>query len=237
MTEPVRVWLGRAPARPDPADLAVLDADERRRAERCAEPAAAGHYVAARAGVRRAMAAALGTEPGALRWGRRSCPGCGSAAHGPPRLTRPDRADLGVSVSRSGPWWLLAVASGGPVGVDIETSDGTGVGAAVLRRCFSEAERAALTGLSPTDHAALALRGWVRKEAVAKAWGLGTAAELRAVEVLAGRWPAGARHGTVPGPGGEPWSVADLPLSPGLAGALAQPARSAGPVDLVRADR
>lgn len=220
------VWLGHAPAAPRPAvDGALLDGTERARAHRIADPAARAHYIAARAGIRRTLGAALGTAPERLAWGRTPCPGCGSERHGPPVLLGQERR-LWLSVSRSGPWWLLALSHAGPVGVDVEAAGdapGGGVGPAVLRRCFSAAERERIAGLPAAWRQREALRGWVRKEAVGKVLGTGTAAGLHAIEVLAGAWPAGHRTGTVRPPGGSRWPVAELPLGRALVAAVAGP--------------
>ncbi|WP_432746825.1 4'-phosphopantetheinyl transferase superfamily protein [Streptomyces sp. JH002] len=222
------VWLGHAPAAPRPAaDGALLDGAERERADRMTDPVARAHYIAARAGIRRTLGAALGIPPAQVSFGRAPCPGCGSARHGPPVLLgqgpRSER-EMWLSVSRAGPWWLLALSYAGPVGVDLEV-DRTDVGPAVLRRCFSDAERARIAALPAAWRQREALRGWVRKEAVTKGWGTGTgtAAGLGSVEVLAGAWPAGYRAAVVRRAGRPDWPVAELPLGRRLVGALAGP--------------
>ncbi|WP_146057294.1 4'-phosphopantetheinyl transferase superfamily protein, partial [Streptomyces sp. SM14] len=79
----------------------------------------------------------------------------------------------------------------------------------LVRRCFSGAEREWLAALEPSARAAALARGWVRKEAVTKAWGVGVAAELRSVEVLAGTWRPGAASGLVTADDGSGWEVSD----------------------------
>jgi 4'-phosphopantetheinyl transferase len=101
------------------------------------------------------VASVVGAEPGEVRVGR-LCPRCGSASHGRPWTSH----DVHVSVARSGPHVVTAVASV-PVGVDVES-----VGAVDLawgdlglaRPAASRAERAAV---------------WCRIEAVAKLTGQG----------------------------------------------------------------
>ncbi|WP_338320289.1 4'-phosphopantetheinyl transferase family protein, partial [Streptomyces lonarensis] len=162
-----RVWLGRvAPAGAE--DRAALDAAESARAERMAPGPVRERYVAARAAIRRLLAAELGCTPQAVEWGRHPCPRCPDPAHGRPRLTAPAGAPE-VGVSRTGPWWLLAVADA-PVGADVEHLSPAGRGA-LVRRCFSAAERRWLAELPEPERAAALARGWVRKEAVTKAWG------------------------------------------------------------------
>ncbi|MBW1602245.1 4'-phosphopantetheinyl transferase superfamily protein [Streptomyces sp. JJ66] len=225
----VRLWLGRSDdSAGRAADWALLDPGERARALAITDVRVRSRYVAARAGIRRVLGTELGVAAESLEWGRLPCPrGCGSPAHGRPSLRRPEHGPE-VGVSRSGAWWLLGVCDSGPLGVDLEAAEQGGglVGAAAARRCFSARERRWLDGLPPADRPAALLRGWVRKESVSKAWGLGLGAELRAVEVLAGAWPPGAVQATVGGGGGPHragWLVEDLTVPDGLTAALARP--------------
>ena len=94
------------------------------------------------------------------------CPGCGSNAHGRPRLlpTATVRYPAQVSLARAGALSVVAITDAGPVGVDVEVegaADFTGFEDVALH----PGERAT-TPPDPT-------RVWVRKEALLKAYGLG----------------------------------------------------------------
>jgi 4'-phosphopantetheinyl transferase len=81
------------------------------------------------------------------------------------------------SVSTRGDLGLIALgrAEDGEVGVDVESNADSAV-AALSAPAFTAAERAKLDTLPSSARTAAALRLWVRKEAVAKALGLGVAA-------------------------------------------------------------
>ena len=127
--------------------------------------------------------------PGAVSSGR-LCPACGSDAHGRPWL-RHDGRSVHVSVSRSGPHLLTAIAEVA-VGVDVE---------AAVVDVLAELVRAP----GETDDVALA---WVRKEAILKARGTGLATPMSEVLLVQECWwdlaaPQGyvAALAVVPAPG------------------------------------
>jgi 4'-phosphopantetheinyl transferase len=95
-----------------------------------------------------------------------ACPRCGSDLHGRPRLlaTAALRRPAHVSVSRAGDLSVVAITDAGHVGVDVEataSADFAGFADVALH----PGERATPV-VDPT-------RGWVRKEALLKAYGLG----------------------------------------------------------------
>lgn len=214
-----RVWWWRTADRVDAADLAVLDSGELQRSERYRTLRSATRFVSSRAAARRLLAPLLDTAPEMIRFGRRPCPGCGSAQHGPPRIVRPDW-DAWISISYGSGIGLLAVADG-PVGVDVERVRPLVV-EELAGTALTPAETAALRSL-PCDeerHSALA-RCWTRKEAVLKGMGLGIVLDLSAIETR----PLEREQVTV-AVGSEPWTVAELPLPTGWSGALALPTGS-----------
>lgn len=215
-----RVWTGRAGERVREADLAVLDEGERERLAGLLDPVDRARYAGARAAVRRATASELSADPDELVWGRWRCPGCGSGAHGPPRLVWPPSA-RGVSVSRSGDRWLLALCGDAPVGADIERRTGQAL-AGVLRSGLSAAERRyVLSRSTETDRRDALLRCWVRKEAVVKGWGVGLGVRLAGVDVRPHREAAVVRRER---PGGrvELWEVREVPVGEECVAAVAR---------------
>ncbi|MDZ5661276.1 4'-phosphopantetheinyl transferase superfamily protein [Nocardioides sp. zg-1308] len=118
----------------------------------------------------------LGVPARAVTSGR-LCPRCGSSAHGRPWL-RAGGAALHVSLSRSGPHLVTAVADG-PVGVDVESV------AAVARGW--DAALVLSAGETADDDLARA-RAWSRKEAVLKRRGTGLATPMTEVSLDREQW-------------------------------------------------
>jgi 4'-phosphopantetheinyl transferase len=176
----VTLWRGRSDDTADTLaeDAALLDAAESARLRRLSTPLAARRYAAAHAAVRRRLGALLDTGPARVPLGRGPCPRCGARRHGPPLVgTARGEPPVSYSLSRSGPYWLLAVAPGHPVGADLERGRPLDADA-VARAACSERERRALAGADP----GALFRCWTRKEAVAKATGHGIAMDLRTLE-------------------------------------------------------
>lgn len=144
------------------------------------------------------VAALLGIEASDVLVGR-SCPRCGSSAHGRPwARARGRRDEIPVSLSRCGAHLLTAVRADGPVGVDLESI------AAVARGWDAELV------LHPSERGRRAPRTddargavWARKEAVLKLLGTGLVTPMSAVRL--------AEH-----------DVQDLPAPPGHVAALAR---------------
>jgi len=174
------------------ADLELLDGDERIQVGEFTSEPARRSYVASHAFLRRALGYHLGVHPGGLRFDRR-CDHCGHPRHGRPRLVG---GDASFSLSHSGPRVLVAVGRG-PVGADIEDAGRSPVADGVVRRCCSPREQAWLAGLAPADRSQAFLGLWTKKEAVAKALGLGLVLPFSTFEV-AGPDPIVARDGAPP---------------------------------------
>ncbi|MFH7597339.1 4'-phosphopantetheinyl transferase superfamily protein [Streptomyces racemochromogenes] len=184
---------------------ALLDAEERGRADRLLRPGDRRTYLASHLGLRVLLGGYLGVAPGEVRFVREDCPNCGGP-HG-----RPAVAGGGVhfSLSHSGDLAYLAFA-GVPVGVDVEGLPSAAAVADVLSALHPE-ERAEVAALPEDGRRTALARVWARKEACLKATGAGLAEGL--VEPYVGSAPAPA---PVPG-----WSLRDLPAPPGYAAALA----------------
>ncbi|WP_441249251.1 4'-phosphopantetheinyl transferase family protein [Kitasatospora sp. McL0602] len=217
----VAVWALPIGPTPEPADIALLAPDERARMARYVRPEDAARFAAGRAATRRVLARHLGVPPGVIELGHQVCPGCGSPEHGPPRVASP-QTSLSFSFSGAARHALIAVAPGGPVGVDIETVRPADL-ATLARHYLSPAEAAHLEHLPPGEQLTAFYRIWVRKEAVTKASGVGIVTDLRAVCVSPGSaGPVTVRHTVGDGP--DTWTVTDLPVEPGVAAAVARPA-------------
>lgn len=150
-------------------DWALLGGEESDRALRMRRHEDRVRFVRTRAALRRLLGARLHCKPQAVRLAR--------GPHGKPRLA--EVVGLDFNISHAGRHALIALASRGHVGVDIE-------------RCNPELDTASLEPMvaSPQEqHLAVAERPgffdrWVAKEAVLKALGLGVAQHLQQVSVL-----------------------------------------------------
>jgi 4'-phosphopantetheinyl transferase len=214
----IAVWTVGLDA-PDAPDC--LTAEELALANRAVDPVHRRRRVRARSALRRILAAYVGAAPAALNFV--------TAAHGKPHL----EGGPPFNLSHSGDTMLLAVATRGTVGVDIEDFGRLdGDWRAVTQRVFSDAERAQLERMAPQDRPGAALRGWVRKEAYTKARGAGFAYGFTAFTVTLDADPSDRSMlledaGDPAAPAG--WRLRDLVAPPGFAASLAH-AGSALPV-------
>jgi len=141
-----------------------LAPQERARADQAVDPQERRRRICARSVLRHILGAHVGAPPGALEFV--------TELHGKPRLVNGPQFNL----SHSGDIMMLAVCADGAVGLDLDRrgrldSDWS----AVTTRTFSEGERAQLQRMPEAQRPDAALRGWVRKEAYAKARGAGFA--------------------------------------------------------------
>lgn len=79
---------------------------------------------------------------------------------------------------------LLTVSNTGPVGADVESLTPLADAAALVAELFAPAEQAALRAAAPADYWPLFYLIWTRKEAYAKALGMGLGMPFAAFSVL-----------------------------------------------------
>jgi 4'-phosphopantetheinyl transferase len=192
-----------------PSDRALLSAVERGRADAFHFARDRALYTAAHAGLRRVLARELGAEPAELAFTVEE--------GGRPRLA--GETGLHFSLSHAGDRALVAVARTPRVGVDVEVArPGVDVERLAARN-YTASERAELAALAGDERRSAFYRVWTRKEAYVKALGKGLFHPLDAFDVSAGT-PArfgGFRDGSRL----ADWSLFDLDLGAGRAGALA----------------
>ncbi|MFE2627374.1 4'-phosphopantetheinyl transferase family protein [Streptomyces sp. NPDC001651] len=181
----------------------LLDEQERARARMGKLPGMRRRFVRAHAAARVILGARLGRSPRELRftrgpWGKPVVDGA---------------ADTHFSLSHSGELALLALAPR-PVGVDVEYARPDLDVTRLARRFFPEAEREMVERAGRGAF----VRFWTRKEACVKASG-SRLAQGMGVPVAHTQSQAVVRDptGTLAGP----WTVADLTLPSGYAGAVA----------------
>ena len=148
------------------ADLTLLDASERARAERKrdATPFVTGHAL-----VRRSLGELLDRDPAGLAFVRR-CATCGSEQHGKPSPI--DAPGWFFSLSYTSNLAVVAVAEGVDVGVDVEELDDAGFEGFAPATLAPE-EVPAFDELTGHDLLVARARVWARKEAILKATGHG----------------------------------------------------------------
>jgi len=199
----VEVVQGAVGEREDPEDWNVLAPDERVRAERLRRPSARAQFVATRAALRRILGRRIKVEPAKVEFRIR--------AGGKPELAGAG-AESGwrFNVSHTDGLYLIALALGFEVGIDVERGWNPGVGelAGLVVRHFSPAERTLWESSSESEAMSVLLRIWTRKEAVLKASGLGLVEDLRSVDTVS------------PGLSQGRWGVIDWPVSAGYAAAI-----------------
>jgi len=163
------------------------------------------------------LAGVLDVAPAGIDYGREPCTSCG-APHGRPFVSRPSDTGLDFCASSSGHLGVLAVRSGGRVGVDIEVVQGTRLPEDETWLSRDEQQVLADAAHPHEDR----IQAWVRKEACVKATGEGLNVELTEVSVLA------SSGGAAPVYAGM--TVRDLSPLPRVLGSAAGP--DLGPVAL-----
>ena len=194
-----------------PADAAVMDAGERRRARALLSALDQHRFQVAHVLLRRVLAGYLAAAPGDLRFGRQRCPRCGRRLGRPVLLPGPGPAPF-FSLAHSGDLVLIAVAAR-PVGADLE-QDRAGCVCPVAG-VLHPADAAALARLAEPDRHRAVIGCWVRAEAVLKCTGEGIGHGLSSLRVGLASGSTG-RNRRVRG-----CSVRSLAAPPGYQAALA----------------
>jgi 4'-phosphopantetheinyl transferase len=162
----VHVWTSRLSEGP-PADLAVLNADERARGERIRVPDGRERWLTGRARLRAILARYLDVAPVAIEFV--------AGEHGKPALAGEGQA-LEFNLSHTDDLALYALARGRAVGVDAERVRADLDFIALARRGL-DPEAAAELELAPEhERPARFARAWARHEARLKCVGVGLGA-------------------------------------------------------------
>jgi len=207
----VHVWRLRTERDPA-AGLAVLSAEERRRADAFRTDLLRARYVIAHAALRLLLGRTLDTPADRLRFRQNSW--------GKPELAE---GDLRFNLSHSGPWAVVALARGIEIGVDVEmVSHPPPMEVAGI--AYSTAERAALARLSGPALTAAFYAVWTRKEALSKGIGRGFSFDFTGFTVSTDPAERTSRPVLPPEVAGTDWHLHDLPPIEGAAAAVAVPA-------------
>ncbi len=148
-------------------ELSVLSDDERARAARFVRARERRRFARCRAALREILGRLLHEPAGSLRFR--------AAAVGKPELDRGagDEVFLRFNVSHSAELGIIAVSRGPEVGVDLERLRPVSEAERIVASFFTAAEQEAFAAIDEPARAAAFLRGWTRKEAVLKGFGMG----------------------------------------------------------------
>jgi 4'-phosphopantetheinyl transferase len=188
-----------------------LGSGERKRAARFHRSVDRERFVATRGLLRELLGQALNLEPAAVE--------IVVGEDGKPAL-EPGTGDLRFNASHSGERAAFALAWGREVGIDVERVRDDFELERVARRTFSPSELEAWRAMPPPERRETFYAAWTRKEAYAKGRGKGLGLGLDRIETALG---PGGRLRVLEGghPVAPAWTVADLDLGPGYAGAVA----------------
>lgn len=211
----VHLWLASLTLPEDrlAALATALTVDEQERAARFRFPQHRDRFIAGRGLLRELLGAYLDAPAAALRFrqGSRGKPALAGEAAG---------TGLHFNLSHSRDRALYAVARRA-VGVDLEALDRWVDCAAVAERVCTGREWTAFQALSAERIQEAFFACWTRKEAVAKAMGEGLASGLNTLETCFREDEAPEGRVSLRDAVGREWSVLNVPLAPGWAGALA----------------
>lgn len=195
----------------------ILSVDERERAGRFAFAKDASRFRHCRAMLRFGLAWYLQKAPTEIR--------LTTGWRGKPRLA--EDLELFFNVAHSGSLGLLAFATVGEVGIDIESVHREVEAVEIAKAHFTPGESAMIAaGSTPEEQNSVFLRLWTRKEAVLKATGSGIAAGLDTVDVSRGNGGVVRVGNAQNGVTESRWLVEDIdPIEPmnGFIGAVAAP--------------
>jgi 4'-phosphopantetheinyl transferase len=196
------------------ADAGVTDAEklvtsaEREEAARLRRDDDRRRFVIGRAALRCLLARICAENPADLVFTRNA-------------FGKPEMAGVAhFNLSHSGGIVLIAMHATRPIGIDVEALPGPADWPDLAKDHLAEAERTAIFACSEADRPTAFLRAWTRKEAVAKAAGLGLSLPFASfsVDAVAGRWQAVAETG---GAQKHCYACCDLDLDADHVGAVA----------------
>ncbi|HCB13043.1 MAG TPA: 4'-phosphopantetheinyl transferase [Gammaproteobacteria bacterium] len=212
----IHLWL--ANLQPSPERLARLAAtltvDERERAARFRFPGHRDRFIAGRGLLRELLGAYLNRMAATLRFSQGS--------RGKPMLADEHSEGLHFNLSHSSDRVLYAIAYR-EVGVDLEAMDRRLDYTAVAERICTPHEWTFFQALPAEQARESFFACWTRKEAIAKALGDGLAYGLNKLDAGFQDDERVNRRISLHDAAGQEWSVQNLPLEPGWAGALAAP--------------
>lgn len=212
----IHVWV--VDVRASESQCAVLkewlDAREMERASRIPNVQKRRSFEVAHGVLRFLLGRYVGCDPGAIA--------LASEHEGKPKLAF--AAGIEFNMTHSAEWAAFAFSSNCAVGVDVEQVRALPGLQTIMRRVLCAEEAAELMLLSECDRERGFFCCWTRKEAYAKAIGMGLLAGFDQFRVAPHPdRPARMIHADFDGATAAAWAIDDLPMPPGYAGAVAYP--------------
>ena len=189
---------------------AVLNGEEKTRADRYRNARAQEQFLRSRGYLRFVLSRYLGCDPRTIEFTANT--------FGKPQLAETDAGSgLHFNVSHTDGIALIAVAAV-PIGVDVERVREVSAAEGLVQRYFHAAEQRQFHTLAPSLRAAAFLKGWVCKEAVLKGIGCGVRDLDRCIVDLHPESPA-----AIVGPAetATNWKLVSWAPAPGILGAVA----------------
>ena len=187
-----------------------LSPDERARAARFRLGRDRRRFVQTRTALRLLLGRCLDLPPAAIRFAR--------GPHGKPALAG---STLRFNVSHAAEWAVCALSCDRAVGVDVEAVGPNALDLESVHRLLLPSERDELAAADPADRIAPLLSLWTRKEAVAKALGIGLHARLGSIELTASDEHRTTERIRVDGAREQSWGVKPFAPAPGYVAAVA----------------
>lgn len=175
------VWWA-VPLPVQPRYLALLDPLEQGRYQAYRQEIDRRRFLTGRVLAKTVVGELLGLAPDAVEFDA-TCDDCGKP-HG-----RPTIPDAQFSISHSGERIGLAVTTGSPVGLDVETATRRADGS-LISYALNETEQGDLADLGEADRELAFFRYWTRKEALMKATGRGLRIPLQSITLSGPGEPA-----------------------------------------------
>jgi len=165
----LEIWHGDIlPPKPEKLDYyQFLNADEKEKASTFVRPELQKKYIKTRGVLRKVLGSYLNEKPQEII--------INTGEYGKPFI---NESRLYFNLSHAGNKFVIAVSNCGEVGVDIEQYKNRNNLSGLVRKCFSDVEKAYWQCLSEEQKVAMFYRLWVRKEAFVKAVGRGIALGL-----------------------------------------------------------
>jgi 4'-phosphopantetheinyl transferase len=151
---------------------ALLDGEERARADAFRKPCDRDAFILRRGGLRRLLGELVRAPAAGLKFAK--------GPHGKLRLDVPGAPRFNMSRSRR---WAVIAVSDRECGVDVEARDRELDTAMLAGRIMSIAERVRWNCLHPDERQRAFFDLWTRKEALVKAFGVGLSVELSGLDV------------------------------------------------------
>lgn len=219
LADEVHVWRLTLD-RPIERFIELLQADERARANRFHFAKDRNHFAIARGFLRLLLGRYLQSDPKQLQFSY--------GAWGKPALAGEFRDSvLRFNMSHSHGIALYAITEEREIGVDVEYVRADFASGDIAQRFFSPFEVSVLCGLPADDRVAAFFKCWTRKEAYIKATGRGMSQPLDGFDVTFG---PGENAALIRNEDGAPerWTMVDVEVGPGYAGAVAVEGRLTG---------